>query len=444
MPSEINLVPEAMPLATLVHLTRRAREARDRAELAFIAVNETYGLAPYRQAVLWEAGRVRALSGVVTPEANAPYVQWLERVARQLERIPQPHVVTGEDLAAAERDEWGEWLPSAALRLPLSDFRRTPGTALLLARELPWVEPEIELLSEWAAIWAHAATRKTSPWWDKITGNNYRPMRWVGRLVMLIIAAGMAMMPVPLTVLAPGEVVALHPAVIRAPLDGVIAELLVTPNQTVEKDQPLVGFDRVSIDNRVQVARLGVAAIQAEYRQKAQQALTDATSKAQLVALQGQFAEKEAELEYLRTLHQRGLVLAPHQGVVIFDDPNGWTGRPVVTGERIMMVADPQSVEIEAWLAPGDALPFPHSASVQLFLNADPLAPLNATLRYVAYEAQLRPDSHYAYRVRAILPAGIAPRIGLKGTAKLTAGEVTLAYWIIRRPLAGIRAWLGI
>jgi len=438
---DTNLAPEALTLATLIHLARRAREARDFAELAFIAVNETHELVPYRQAALW-AGKVRALSGVVKPEANAPYVQWLERVIRQLEHFPQAHIVMADDLAVAERDEWGEWLPAHGLWLPLPNLGRFSGGGLLIARDDPWSEAELGFLAEWAAIWAHAAAGKNPTFWGRLSGTR-RPRRiWGGLLLSALVIAGLTV-PVPLSVLAPGEIVPLNPAVIRAPLDGVIEQLLVTPNQMVTPQQPLSRFDQVSIENRLQVARLALAAVQAEYRQKAQQAFTDSVSKAQLVALQGQLSEKETELEYLRTLHQRGVVTSPQKGVVVLDDPNGWAGRPVVTGERIMMVADPQSVEVEAWLAPGDALSFAPQAPVQFFLNADPLQPLSATLRYIAYEAQLRPDGHYAYRVRATLPPGVTARIGLKGTAKLFAGEVSLGYWIFRRPLAGIRAALG-
>ena len=45
-------------------------------------VNDTLPLAPYRQAALWRADRGRqAMSGLVQPEANAPYAQWLKGLA---------------------------------------------------------------------------------------------------------------------------------------------------------------------------------------------------------------------------------------------------------------------------------------------------------------------------------------------------------------------------
>ncbi|HEY4890158.1 MAG TPA: hypothetical protein VII10_00575, partial [Reyranella sp.] len=71
-------------LGLLAQLTRRARHAVTVEELAFLAVNETHGLMPYRQAALWRrdaagSGRVMALSGVPMIERNAPFPMWLER-----------------------------------------------------------------------------------------------------------------------------------------------------------------------------------------------------------------------------------------------------------------------------------------------------------------------------------------------------------------------------
>lgn len=459
---------EAEALATLVHLARRAREARDEAELAFIAVNETFALAAYRQAALWlvDGGTV-ALSGVVEAQANVPYVQWLARVFGHLQRTlgsGAARMLSAGDLDSAEVAQWGEWLPQYALWLPLAPLgRRFAGGALLLARDEPWSEGEAALLIEWTAIWtqAQALMASSGPGWlhrwrrlsDRpqpapgLAGTRRRPGAWLrdGRLWLALLAMAALAIPVRLTVLAPAELIPLDPAVIRAPLDGVVERVLVTPNQTVQANLPLFEFDRTTIHNRLEVALRALETVQAEYRQKAQQALFDPASKAQLAVLQGQIAEKSTEADYLRTLDERGVVAAPRPGVVLFDDPTEWVGRPVVTGERVMVVADEYAVEVEAWLSPADAVPLPAGAPVTLYLNADPLQPLTATLRYIGHEAIERPDGHYAYRVRATLAEGAGrPRVGLKGTAKLEGERVTLGYWMLRRPLAAARAWLGV
>ena len=86
--SIIDTSPEsANPLLSLIDLGHRARAAAGLDELAFLLVNDTRLLVPYRQSVLWfEQGGVRTLSGVLQPEENAPYAQWLSRVCRELSR----------------------------------------------------------------------------------------------------------------------------------------------------------------------------------------------------------------------------------------------------------------------------------------------------------------------------------------------------------------------
>jgi hypothetical protein len=115
----------------------------------------------------------------------------------------------------------------------------------------------------------------------------------------------------------------------------------------------------------------------------------------------------------------------------------------VNTGERIMRVAAADDVEVEAWLAVGDAVPFDEHAPVSLYLSASPLHPVSAQVRYVAHEAVQRPDGNYAYRVRATLQGATAHRVGLKGTAKVSGGWVPLCYWVLRRPMAVVRQTIG-
>jgi hypothetical protein len=78
-----------------------------------------------------------------------------------------------------------------------------------------------------------------------------------------------------------------------------------------------------------------------------------------------------------------------------------------------------------------------------MYLNATPLSPVAAKIRYVAYDAVSRPDGTYAYRVRAKLDDDTSHRVGLKGTVKLSGGWVPLAYWVMRRPVAVVRQYLG-
>jgi hypothetical protein len=443
--------------ANLISITHAARHAKDTVELEFMAVNGSHAVAPYRQAVLWfEPRKVCALSGVVQMEANAPYVHWLERLCPTLvEAGPFNAADLRPDLAA----EWDEWLPAYGIWLPLpaADGDAAGGRGgLLLARDFPWVENEIRLLGEWIDAWHHAyralaprqplslfalktrlrariesERRQQLPWWRRRA-----PQVTAGILLLLCL-------PVRLSVLAPGELVPSDPAVVRSPLEGVIERFHVKPNQTVQKGQPLFDFDQAQLAARHAVASQALATAEAEYRQSAQQALSDSKSKSQLATLQGKIEERRAEAEFLGGLSERARVLAPRDGIVLLDDTSEWLGRPVATGERVLRIANPRDVEVEAWLPVGDAIPIAAGAPASLYLSASPLAPVDASVRYVSYDAQQRPDGSYAYRVRARLDQATEHRVGLKGTAKLNGDRVPMVYWILRRPLALIRQTLG-
>lgn len=446
---------ETNPLAALLELGRRTRHAASLPELEFIAVNDSHQLVPYRQAALWSTDNgVVALSGVIQVEANVPYAQWLGQVCRHLADSGQTIVrVKADSLPEALAAEWAEWLPAHGLWLGwTSAAAEAPGAllgGLLLARDLPWSDRELAVLAEWLDIWRHAwqAHQPVTRWpWRRRQSIRATAQRrwWQARALRWSLAvAVLAALPVRLSVLAPGELVPAHPAVIRAPLEGVIDTFHVQPNEEVRAGQALFGFDELLIQSRLDVARQALATAETEYRQTMQQALLDPKSKAQLAVLTGKIEERRAEVSLITDQLGRARIVAPRDGIALFDDPSEWIGKPVAVGERIMRIAAPGDIEVEAWVPLADAIPLEESASVSLFLNANPLDPVQASVRYLAHDAVERPDGSYAYRLRASLVEPTGHRVGLKGSAKLRGRWVPLAWWVLRRPLASIRTTIG-
>jgi multidrug resistance efflux pump len=443
-------------LLTLIELIRRAQKAASADELAFLVTNDTYGLLPYRQSALWLADSgVKTLSGVVQIEANAPYVLWLNKLFELLAtQSPSPQLVSKNDVSEIVASEWVEWIPAYALWLPLMTKEGTLFGALLFATDRAWTEQDQALLVEWVASWQHAWLAMFKPksfTWSTIKQlvSDLRHLKqglawWRHtRFYWLLACFILFLMPVHLSVLAPGELVPSDPALIRAPLDGVVGQFYVKPNQMVKAGQPLFSFDEATLLSRKEVARHSLATVEAEYRQQQQQALADVKAKSMLAMTAGRIAEKQAELEFVEGQVSRLQVLAPIDGIALFDDPSEWIGKPVQTGERIIRVANPSEVEVEAWVEVGDAIPIAVNSKVSLYLNASPLSSVSAKVRYMAHDAVQRPDGSYAYRVRAKLDEKSNHRVGLKGTVRLNGEQVPLIYWIIRRPLAVIRQAIG-
>ncbi len=442
--------PSAL-LLSLLDLGRRARVAATRDELAFLLVNGSHGLVPYRQAALWwSTDGVQALSGVVEPERNAPYVTWLKELIESIGPIGNvPQRVDPASLPPNLIQQWSEWLPAQVLLVPL--IGKQSGL-LLLARDMGWSDQELTLLQEWSQTWLHAwdalapphARRNWRSWLQMASDGHLRPwyrrrLTWIACALLLI-----ALLPVRLSVLAPAELVPSHPVVVRSPIEGVIVKFDVEPNTKIEQDQPLFRFDTALIETRVAVARQALETALSQYRQTSQLALSDPKFKAELASQAGAIEEKRSEFEYLKDQRHRSQVLSPASGVVLFDDPSSWIGKPVAVGEKILRIAQTQDIEVEAWLSVADAIELTEGNPVTVYLQANPLSPIHSRLHYFSYEAVQRPDGSYAYRIRARLDEGQSPRLGLKGTARISGRWTVLSYWLLRRPIAALRSAVGI
>jgi multidrug resistance efflux pump len=421
-------------------LERQARAAKDIDNLAYALVNDAQGLFGYRHVALLIAGKVRALTGVSVVEPNAPFVAFVENAASQLltqGRSAQAQIINAESLNAQSQADWQSQSAAAVFWLPLLDKQQQPFGGLWIAREQPWSGAEQALLEQLGDCYSHAwlALQPRKPW----------RLRWPRRKVAVVVAAALLLLllPVRQSVLAPAEVVPLDGQVVAAPLDGVIAEFLVKPNQVVSKGDILLRFDATSIKAQADVAERSLNVAKAELKANAQRAFADADSSARIDLFAARVEQKRAERDYARELLARSEVRADRAGIAVFADAQRWTGKPVQTGERLMEIAAPNQAELRVELAVGDAIDLEAGAEVALFLDSDPLNRHAARLERLAYEAQTSAAGQLAYRLDASF-AEAPPRIGLRGTAKLFGQRVPLVLYLLRRPLAALRQTVGL
>jgi len=444
---------QSNPLLTLIGLGQKARNAASLDELGFLLVNDSKALSNYRQALLWSASQgVTHLSGVVIPERHSPFMQWAVKLCAHFSEKPELAFKTLSlmDLPSALQLGWGSWMPAQVWWMPISmDGQQTAG---LLVADDALDEQRLPLWQEWLASWEHAAERRRMldsrtlkgalQHWFSQYAKGWKGLHRSRMIWAAVTCAALGALPVPLTVVGQGELVPRAPTVVRAPLDGVIKEFHVSPNQAVKAGDALFNYDNELVRSRLFVAQQNLATAQAEYRQAAQSALTDARAKFQIASLVGKIQEQQAELHFLSQQVNRTTVTAPQSGVVLFDEVGEWIGKPVQTGERVVRMADPSDVELEVWINLADAVPLSAGNEVKLFLASNPLDALEAKVRWVGYEAQPRADGSYAYRVRATLVENTKAMVGAKGTARVSAARVPLIYWLLRKPLAVMRGFL--
>lgn len=443
--------------ADLLAYESRLRTARSPEEIEFLVINEPFSLLPYDQAYLWKPdmmGRpaLAAASGLAEIDANAPFALWFSRAAnyvKGLHRETPVCVLADADFPAALNDG-AEWIPHHALVILLNTPEGKPLGGLWFGRHTPFSADEAALAA-WIgqqsefALWAWR--REQLALQNRLAA--LAPKRWRAfsrrkKIAALAFLGVLLVLPVRLSVLAPAEVVPLKPNPVTAPVDGVVARIIIAPNQPVRSGTPLVEIDDTATRNRLLVAQRTLDVARADLARVSGKAFTDDVSKSELQLLDARVRERTAEVAYLTELMARLKLPAPADGIGLFADAEEWRGKPVQVGERIMTVADPSQVALIIYVSPDDAIALDPGAEVRMYLNISPLTSHNASIMQASYETGMSPDGHPAYIVKAAFSAGeTPPRLGLKGTAKIYAERVPLIYYLLRKPLRTLRYVLG-
>lgn len=448
-------------LSTLIQLEQQARRARNLAELQFVLVNETHRLLPYRQALLWgrsATGKIRvdAVSGADRPDRNGPYLSYIRQLLvfldRQLQKSEEngpakvkSRIVKPDELPESLKAGWQEWLDCFVLWCPLvTSDGKNPG-GLLLGGETPWDEAQAAVMDRLAEAYGHAWLALKGPRQGLVSRLMGRWRKFSFQVLLIVLLLFVFDQSVRLSVLAPVEIVASDPFLVSAPINGVVRQFHVQPNQQVKKGELLFSLDDTTLRNDYEVSRKGLAVVEAEHQRVSQKAFGDQQSRGQIRYLEAEIARKKAEVAYMGDLLKQTEIRAGRDGIAVFSDTGDWLGKPVVVGEKVMTLAEPARVEADVWLPVEDAINLEPGAEVLIFLNISPDKPIRAVLRQAAYEAEITPDGILAFRLKVSLAeTDLPPRIGLRGTAKIYGKSVPFYYFLLRRPLITLRQTLGV
>lgn len=441
-------------------LAAKVHAARSAADLAFIFCNETHALASYRQAALvgfFGARRTRlaAHSGLADIDANSPYALWLADVAnhlrKQLDALPASAPVLAVSpamLPSALAAQWADWMPDHVWVMSLAGPDGPARAALFLGRETPWpVEFDVGapeyLLLQAATMYGHAwwalteRRRSIGTLWSSLWSR--RAFRW--SLVALALAL---LVPVREYALVPAEVVSNRSQVISSPREGVIKRMVVKPNTPVDAGAVLAELDDSTLYNRQAVAQAALASARVDLLQASQRAIETQAAKAELNIAEGKLREREVDVDALQREMSQLLIKAPSAGVFVYSDPNDWAGRPVQTGERVGLLADPTVLGLQAWAPVNEAVNLKPGAAMTLFMRVAPLDPVEARLDYAGYQVIEAPNGVASYLLRGTVEGtSKLARIGLRGTARISGDWTVLGYLMFRRPFAAVREWCG-
>jgi HlyD family secretion protein len=427
--------PKKQPsrLELLVAIEDEIRKQKTPSALGLFAVNDTAKLIGFGQAFFFRAtkrGRMRLSMASSLPdiERQSPFTPDIEK-AVQGRGAAEALAITIADYPL----RYGFWCP-------LADARGKPFGGLLFTRGEPWQDHERLIADRVSGTIAHAFRTLTPP--SRL--RSLAPPKWLWLGVPLI-AAALFFIPVPMTALAPFEVIADDPVIVAAPLDGVIASIAADPNTEIARGAPLFAFETTDLKAKADVALKREWVAEAKLATARQASFGSMDAKRDLAVTEKELELARAERTYTDELLARADVRAPEGGLLIYSAKSDLMGRPVATGERIMEIADPSRIAFRLDLALADSIAIRNGAKVRIFLDSDPLNIREAQVREASFHALEQPGGGMAFRVIAVLKEkGPPPRIGVRGTAQIVGEGTSLGFYVFRRPIAAVRQRLGL
>ncbi len=436
-------------LETILAVDDRVRGATTVRELQHIVVNESRKITGARQIFLVRLNgdgqvRVKAVSSLALVERDTPLVRWVESAIESILEDRGKNEQVEFSLPAFVDPDADETKTYPFRNLIWQPLKLTSGetfAGLLIARERTWHSPELRVVARQASVYANA--------WQAIEGvQRLRPRPKLrkqlkyGALAAVLIAA---FFPMPLTALAPVEIVERNAGIVAAPIDGVIKEILVQPNQTVKFGQPIMRFEDTNLRNRFKIADREMHVAKTKYGRAQRAAFSDPKSRHELEIAKTEYELKKAERDYAADILARAEVTAPRQGILIYPDKNKLIGRPVKTGERLMKIGDPNEIQARIDLPVSDSIVLEKDTKVRLFLDASPFQPKLAQIESESYHAEPNSAQQLVYKIKARLdPEAHYPRIGSRGTAQIYGQSVPLFFYLLRKPISGFRQYFGL
>ena len=443
-------------ISKLIQLEHNLKNCENELELFYSIVNQTREIVSYDQAILFGLDlssklKVESVSDIVTVDSTSPFIQYMQNLATHLKDNHNEETLKTVDVKADLTKELEqslkEYSPSNIVFIPLKTIKNNVEVEfyLILLRNHSYDQKELELLNYISSSYKYFlfAARKCS-FSTKLKSMKINSKYFKYALLFIFL---LMFLPIKMSVLAPFEIEAKNPYVVTSPIEGAIEEIKVSSNEKIQKDKLIVKIKDIDLKNAYEIAKRKLDMAKAELHSAKQASFYDADRKSQISRLKTEVVLKEAELTYAKSQLDKTNIYSKENGIVIVDNPNEWKGKPVVTGERILLIANPNNIEIKIMLSVKDALFLENNADVKVFIDNKIFESWDAKVSRISYKPELTAENVLSYKIIAdfnnLEENEAIPKIGLRGTAKIYSQEVTLFFYLFRKPITSLRQYLA-
>ena len=445
--AEVNETSVVKVLAQLNQLCLASFKKTKKQELIFQILNDTIQLVPYDRAVLWKmSGRkpnILGASGQSQINKDAGMAEHWQTVIRDLKKPGEIQELSEDSFkkhpALFKEIKKGSLKPQI-LWLPIyTKNKQTMGLWLERWHQKPWTAGEVDILSFLMQAYGSA--------WEKFLPKV--PVKQVSKKPAFIVSALLLMclffVQVPLRIVGSCEVVGKDPVVMTAPLDGIIEQVVVKPGQYVQEGDLLFVYDTRLPEQNYKVAQKQIEVTESELHRAMAMTFQEQEQRLSEVAILRETLEKDRlGLEKLEKELQMTKVVSPASGVVLLDNPDKWRGNPVQLGEFVLKVSDPTKTKVSVWIPEDDNIVLDSDKNTKIMLNVSPEESFEGNIEYISSYADVNEKGIPGFKAEANwVKAPENAKMGLKGTAVLYGEDVSLFYWIVRRPWTTVRKFFG-
>lgn len=424
-------------LAEINRLHLKAFKAKSIQTLIFIILNDTVPIVRYDRAVLWKlkpkgegSPELLGVSGQSQVKKSSDLSRFWVDTIKQLKNIDKPQLISDPNIPPDHSVLW----------LPIFSYEKLAlGLWLERWNGEKWSPHDIELLGFLMQGYGAAWERLTKRFTFKVLTEKPVPAVLLGVLFLTMF------LRIPLRVVAPCEVVPKDPTVITAPLEGIIEKIMVQPGDAVKKGDILFEYDKRVPLQELRVEQKKVEIIKSEVDRATAQSYKDKKALNELAIQALKLQKEQLELELAEYRASQLNVKAPSDGIAMFENPDEWHGKPVRIGEKVMVLSDAFKTKVRMWIPEEDNIIIDINKPIKVFLNVHPATSIPAKIIYVSNYTSVTEKAVTSFVAEAdwINEQQHDVKLGLKGTAILYGENVSVFYWIIRKPWAYVRRYIG-
>ena len=450
---------ELLLFLKLISFFKKIRHQETEEQAHFFLVNDLYNIIPYKQCIVWAYKNNKVVlknaSGQVDVSQRSPYAQFV--IAHIENIITEEGLKSTDDIAAFfekesfsayksysladynkyEPNDVKEWVSPHSVCFFLRDKNNIILGGIWLERNEAFSKVELAMIADVGDAYADKlAMFKSSKRFFKKSGG----VKGKYKKIVLAALVFLCFLPVRNSMVVDVEVVSEDVRAISVPYNGLIKEVLVSPNQLVKEGDVLFFLDRVQLENNYNIALQELETSRKKLEKTQLESFADPAKKSDFRILQEQIKLKEIDVRYAQERLNAASVRANRSGIILFSDKNDLLGQPIQAGQQVMTLANPESIELLIRIPSDGMIKIDRDVHIKFFLNISPLESHKAAIKTVSYKPQKGANGIFGYSARAdIVDVQKIERIGLTGTGKVYGGRTILILNILRRPFIAMR-----